>query len=161
MNLRMLYKKYDNKILLKNRGSSYIEFIVVFLVTILAFYAAIQIFSLINAQILIINTARSTLREVEVYGKVSTALVLEVKETMKKLNRVDPDTISININGVEVVGGETYQLREPIDLKLSAGYNIFLPSGTQVFKSQFKISAGYQGSSQRLNKSLGDYSPVD
>lgn len=137
----------------KIRGASYIEFFVTFLIITLVAYTIIQIYWLINAQILVMNTARSALRQLEVYGEVPSNLKTDVENELRKFKNITK--VEIRVNDAPIVVGKKYQLRTPIKLKLTADYNLFLFDDALIRKlTTITLSATYQGSSQRLHKDL-------
>lgn len=161
------------RIIKSTKGISYLEFTIMFVVLIGAFYILFQCFAIINTQILIMNTCRSSLRAVEVYGKAPDFLKEEIKEALQKVPNVEQDTIKIYINDSENFGGVQYQMRNTITVKVSVVYNLYFIGNIETLnrvKYPIPLSSTYTGTSERLWKEnewdaisgayIDDYKPV-
>lgn len=155
--MRILLNRFinNNSKLPNSKGQSYLEFSVMIIFVITIFYTVFEVFWLINAQILLTNTTKSTLREVEVYGQVKPNLIHNVEESLKKAKNLN--SVSILINDEPAASGTKYQLRDPIKITIKANYNITILNDAYKETAAGRytgipLSATYHGISQRLDK---------
>lgn len=166
------------------RGMSFLEFSLMLIILIGMIVLFIQMYGMVNAQILVSNTTKNALRRVELAGTFkyidpnnsSKAINIydEVVSEIKKAGSFDTTTISImasdpanETNLIEVNSSNAdslkYQIRKPIILKISAQYNFFKLNGlvsSVPLEGGITVSSKYQGASERFFKSL-DYTSVD
>lgn len=150
------------KNIFNTKGSGYIDFILGFLVLSAILYIFMQFYFLVHAQILMMNTAKVALRNLEVFGGVVYQAVIKdgVYGSLTRNKNIDQQSIVFTINGRDIrnINDSTwYQIRHDIVVRLEATYNF-----SAGVRFGIPLSVTYVGSSQRLRKdsNLPDYQPI-
>lgn len=154
--MKYIFRIIKSKIT-ENNGSSYLEFMTAFVVVILVIYIFAQCFFLINAETLVMDTTKSALRNIEVYGALTQGTVDDITDSLSASSKIDPSSIKIYINDNEVAAGEVVQLRDEAKLRIEVDYNFFLPDSfpnIRAVKYPMQLHATYYGVSGKLNKDI-------
>ncbi len=149
-----------------SKGSSYIEFIFGLFAISFIIYTLMQFYFMINAQLLVLNTAKVALRNIEVFGGIPSqqSLAQGVIGNLATNNNIDKNSVKFLINGEDIndlCDNTWYPIRQTIAVELTVNYKFI--SGLKLGPNFIvPLSAKYVGSSQRLNKSgsIQDFVPI-
>lgn len=173
--VRCILKK-ENKKIFNSKGNTFIEFLLGVIVLIVILYTFFQVYFLTYAYILMLNTAKVTVRNIEVFGGVVNPVPIRVGVygedehgnfvnggTLAKSANLDRSSIKLTVNGDEfrTISAKTwYPLRGDIEVILEGDY--IFSSGIKLgpnFKIPLRVK--YVGSSQRMRKDgTPDFVPI-
>lgn len=175
LGVRCIFKK-ENKKIFNSKGNTFIEFILGFIVLIVIVYTFFQFYFLVYAHILMMNTTKITVRNIEVFGGVVNPIPIRVGVygedengnfvnggNLAKSANLDRSTIKLTVNGVDfrdISANTWYPLRGDIEVVLEGDY--IFSTGIKLGPS-FKIPlrVKYVGSSQRMRKDgTPDFVPI-
>lgn len=136
------------KILNNQSGSSFIEFMFIFLIFASVIGTLIQTYFIVQAQTYVINTTRYALRQVELSGKYDASIEQDIRNEMGKYSGMTDVQIFVNDNG----SYKSIQMRQPIKLKMAVNYKV-----ASIFT--IPLSCTFSGTSEKYDKTLdsGNY----
>lgn len=148
-----------------SRGSSYLEFIFGMVAITLVVYTFVQFYFMMNAQLLILNTAKVALRNIEVFGGIPSqdSIANGVIGSIANNNNIDKSSITFTVNGEDINSlqdNKWYPYRSSITVVVKANY--MFVSGLKLGPNfEVPLSARYVGSSQRMHPEVSaDFVPI-
>lgn len=153
-----------SKRIFNSHGNVLLEVVLGFVVLTVVLYTLMQGYFLIHTQILMMNTCKVVLRNIEVHGGITSSDVIwnGVLGNLATSGNLDIYSINVLVNGEDLrsLGDEKwYPLRQEITVVLTANYRFI--SGVALgpnFEVPLKVK--YVGSSQRLHKGDANFVPI-